>query len=407
MNGLIGLNGLNGLPNLVSKVIEDRKERLWDVAKQLWDNPELAYEEHFAHKLLAQFLEDEGFQVKRSHLLPTSFAAEFIRGDEQQDLPVISILCEYDALPGIGHACGHNLIAEVGVAAGVAVKEAMTRHNINGKLLVLGTPAEEGGNGKDKLMALGAFDGVDFAMMAHPMSTNMTVAKLSTLALNELHVTFKGKAAHAAAGPHEGINALDAAVACYAATAMLRQHIKSTCRIGAILTKGGDRANIIPDHTEMVYVIRAIENKDLEDLTQRVVACFESGAKATGCEMSYVDHRSSKAVLSNTIMCRTFVEHAKRLGTVFGKEESVFNFPGSTDMGSVSHVIPSIHIFYGIGGTVAPHTVEFTSRTGLREAQLPTLQIAKALALTALSLYKDASLREQTKQEFQQAKKLT
>jgi len=392
------------LSDFVVAVIEDRKERLWDVSKQLWDNPEMAYEEHFAHELLAGFLEDEGFEVKRSHLLPTAFRAEFLQGDEEKDLPVISILCEYDALPGIGHACGHNLIAEVGVAAGVAVKEAMVRHKINGKLLVLGTPAEEGHDGKGKLLKLGAFADVDFAMMAHPFGEDINIANGTTFALNELHVTFKGKAAHAAAGPHEGINALDAAVACYTATALLRQQIKHTCRIGAIITKGGDRANIIPAQTEMVYVVRASNDGDLEDLTRRVVACFESGAKATGCEMSYVATRSSRALMSNATMCRTFVTHSKELGQVYDLEDKSYLSPGSTDMGVISHQIPSIHPFFGIGGKAQPHTTEFASRTGLRETQTPTLQIAKALALTALSLFTDPSLREKSKQEFLEAK---
>jgi len=387
------------LSDLVSAAIEDRKESLWEVAKQLWDNPELAFKEYFAHKILAGFLEDEGFEVKRSHLLPTAFRAEFVQGDETRDLPVISILCEYDALPKIGHACGHNLIAEVGVAAGVAVKEAMIKKKINGKLLVLGTPAEEGCSGKVKLFEQGAFDGVEFAMMAHPAGQR-SMANASSLALSELHVTFKGKAAHAAAGPHEGINALDAAVACYTANAMLRQHIKSTCRIGAIITKGGDRANIIPAQTEMVYILRASEDGDLEDLTRRVVSCFESGAKATGCEVSYQAVRSSKSLKQNRCMSRTFVSHAESLGLTYDHEEQDTVVPASTDMGNISQEIPSIHVFYGIGTDFVAHTADYATKTGLREAQQPTLQTATALALTALSLFMDPALRKRSKEEF-------
>jgi len=395
---------MNATLDLVVAAIEERKERLWDVSKQLWDKPELGYEEHFAHKLLAGFLEDEGFEVKRSHLLPTAFRAEFLQGDKNQDLPVISILCEYDALPGIGHACGHNLIAEVGVAAGVAVKEAMVRHNINGKLLVLGTPAEEVLTGKLKLLQLGAFAEVDFALMAHP-TARLNIANTSTLAVSELHVTFKGKAAHAAAGPHEGINALDAAVACYTATALLRQQIKQTCRIGAIITKGGERANIIPAHTEMVYNLRADNKQDLVDLTSRVVSCFESGAKATGCEMTFENKSSVQDLRPNKILCQEFVKHARSLGQSYDREETGFVVPASTDMGDISHAIPGIHVFFAVGGTSGNHTAGFTSQVGLRESQEPTLETAKALALTALSLFTDPALRERSTREFTESQK--
>ncbi|GFY66315.1 peptidase M20 domain-containing protein 2 [Trichonephila inaurata madagascariensis] len=217
-------------------VIDREKEFLNSVSQDIWKTPELAYEEFHAHDVLTDALTQLGFQVEKHYKLPTAFKAEY--ASKTGTAPVIAIILEYDALPGIGHACGHNLIAEAGLAASLAIKEAMDADpKLEGKLLVLGTPAEERRGGKIDLLEAGAFQGVDAAMMVHPSKYTSTFPPvLSRLSMN---VDFKGKEAHAAAFPWEGRNALDAAVAAYQNIALLRQQMKPSNRVHAIITNGG------------------------------------------------------------------------------------------------------------------------------------------------------------------------
>ncbi|GIY27962.1 peptidase M20 domain-containing protein 2 [Caerostris extrusa] len=260
----------------VCSTIEGEREFLNSVSQDIWNNPQLAYEEEHAHELLSGVLSNRGFEVQKGYVVPTAFRAEF--QSKADGGPVIAVLLEYDALPEIGHACGHNLIAEAGLAAGLAIKAVMEEDpELVGKLVVLGTPAEEGAGGKVDLLRGGAFEGVDAAMMVHPCNYNTTSPPI--LCLREINVDFKGKEVHAAATPWMGRNALDAAVAAYVNISLLRQHMKPTDMVHAIITKGGLVPNVIPAESRLEIYVRAATRIELANLTERVLDCIRSGER--------------------------------------------------------------------------------------------------------------------------------
>ncbi|GFT49074.1 peptidase M20 domain-containing protein 2 [Nephila pilipes] len=315
--------------------------------------------------------------------------------------PVIAIILEYDALPGIGHACGHNLIAEAGLAAGLAIKEVMEADpKLEGKLLVLGTPAEERRGGKIDLLDAGVFQGVDAAMMVHPSMYNATFPSSLSRLLMDVH--FKGKEAHASAFPWEGRNALDAAVAAYQNIALLRQHMKPSNRVHVIITKGGVAPNVIPAEAALQIYVRSASRAELKDLTARIKECVKSGAAAAGCSV-YIECDEKlcyENLVNNKVMGNIYDIYAPRLGlhpTDFSRREVP---SASTDMGNVSHVIPSIQTVYDINTEIANHTKEFTEVSGNVRAQGPTLSAAKALAMTALTLMKFPDILEEAKKQF-------
>src|SRR5688500_7803211 len=230
--------------------VDKRAEVLIDASHQIHGRPELCYEEHFAHDVLTGLLEGENLDVERHAFdLETAFIARVGSGDG----PTIAVLCEYDALPGIGHACGHNIIGTAGVGAGLAA--AALADELGGRLVILGTPAEEGGGGKELLVQRGAFDGVDAAMMVHPAGADLVL--MNVIAIHQMKVRYHGEAAHAAAFPHKGRNALDAAVLGYMNIAALRQHIKPSERIHGIFTHGGDKPNIVPSFAAAEWYVRS------------------------------------------------------------------------------------------------------------------------------------------------------
>lgn len=253
---------------------------------QIHENPELAYEEHKAHATVVSFLRNHGFEVTpHAFGLETSFVCDF----GQDNGPLVAFNVEYDALPGIGHACGHNLIATGSIAAFLGTVAVMKHHSLPGRARLLGTPAEEGGGGKIKLIDAGAYKDVSACFMTHPFSTPENVTFGSCMASSKFRATFTGKPAHAAAAPHEGINALDAAVLAYNGTSMLRQQIKPDQRIQGVLIEGGHRANIITPKSILDYNVRGATLKETRELHQRVVKCFEGAAIATGCEVDIVE----------------------------------------------------------------------------------------------------------------------
>jgi len=313
--------------------------------------------------------------------------------------PNACVICEYDALPGVGHACGHNLIAEAGIAAALGIKAALETHSSpKGLLTVMGTPAEEGGGGKIKLIEKGAFEKIDIAMMVHPTPVNVVRAKF--LALVNLQVTFHGKAAHAAAFPWEGVNALDAAVMAYNNISVLRQQMKPTWRVHGIITNGGAKPNIIPELTTMEYYLRAPTKGEVKDLYNKVMACYEAAAKATGCTVKVTETAFYEDVVSNPTLCDLYEANSANLGVVDGHFDE--DFPrGSTDMGNVSFVVPSIHPMYKVGdGTQVNHTREFTAVTNTPEAHQNTLTAAKAMSMTVIDVLTDPAVLEQIKKEF-------
>ncbi|XP_069102743.1 xaa-Arg dipeptidase-like [Argopecten irradians] len=369
-----------------------------NVSQELWKNPELNNNEHHAHAVLTDFLENQGFHVERKYKLDTAFRATF--GDDSAG-PHVAVLCEYDALPEIGHACGHNLIAELGVAAGVGVKAAMeTSGQPIGKLTVLGTPAEEGGGGKVRLIKGQAFDNIDAVMMSHPGQTDIVSPTLT--AIDRVTVTYKGKASHAAALPWDGVNALDAAVACYQTVSCMRQQMKPTWRVHGIITKGGVKANIIPEVAELQYSIRAPNKTELNTLMERINGYFESAATATGCKIKYkYSDVPYLNFIPNRALAITFERNATILGLHFdAQKDELTPSMASSDIGNVSYIVPSLHPSFYIGTDEPNHSRAFTNATGAPAAQPYTILQGKAMAMTAIDVFTNKELLYRIKAEF-------
>lgn len=354
-------------------------EDLVAVSRQIFARPELGFEEHFAHDLLTRHLEDAGLTVERSAFgLDTAFAAS--AGSEG---PEVAVVCEYDALPGIGHACGHNVIAAAGLGAAIAV--APLAEDMGGRLRVLGTPAEEGGGGKEFMIRAGAFDGLVAAMMVHPADRDLPTMR--TLAFQGLVASYHGRAAHAAASPEEGLNALDAAVLGYNAIAALRQHIRPEERIHGIFTRAGDKANVVPAEAEAMWYVRAGTTAHLEALKTRVVACLRAGAEAAGCriEIEWLDPPYAEMV-DDADLLGLYERNAAALGRVLrtGDPEVV----GSTDMGNVSQHVPAIHPMIAVAPTgTSIHTEAFAVAAGGAGGDAAVLDGAKAMAATVLDVW--------------------
>ena len=384
----------NDLKKAASSTIDENTEELKTISEKIWSSPELCYKEHKAHDLLTDFLEKKGFSVERSYTgIETAFRATFGSGR-----PNVCVICEYDALPEIGHACGHNLIAEAGVAAGLGLKAALESSNApKGRLTVMGTPAEEGGGGKIKLINNGAFEDIDIAMMVHPAPHS--AIRLICTSISSLQVTYTGKAAHAAAFPWEGVNALDAAVMAYTSISVLRQQMKPAWRVHGIITNGGAKPNIIPEKTSMEYYIRAPNKSDLALLRNKVDCCFEAAAKSTGCDVEILEDMAPHLdIASNLTLAKKFGDNWGALGASF---DDIYELGGSTDMGNVSYTVPSIHPCYQIGsGSEVNHTREFTAVTNTPEAHAETLVAAKAMAHTCIDVLTTDGLLEEIIEVF-------
>jgi amidohydrolase len=351
------------------------------MSRWLFDHPELSYEEHGASKRLSSFLDDAGFTVEHpAYDLPTAFEAT--RGSSG---PRVVICAEYDALPGVGHACGHNIIAAAALGAGAALAPVADALGI--RVTVLGTPAEEKFGGKVDLIRAGAFDDCAAAMMIHP-STRDVVDPIC-IAIAELDVTFHGKTAHASAYPQLGINALDAFVQAYVNISTLRQHLYPTDKIHGIITDGGEAPNIIPDRTSSSWYVRAETERRLDELLGRVYACFEAAATATGCAIEFepVGHRYVD-MISNGVMADLFAQNTSRRGRQMrrGTDMSASE-AGSTDMGNVSHMVPAIHPMLDIGAHPAVnHQAEFATHTITPDGNRAIHDGALAMAMTVIDI---------------------
>ena len=365
--------------SIVSTAIDREKQYLSELGSEIWKHPELNYEEHTAHRLLTDFLEVRGFGVERGYAgLATAFRARFGSGK-----PNVCVISEYDALPGIGHACGHNLIAVAGVAAGLGVKAFLETSGQRGTVTVMGTPAEEGGGGKVDLINNKAFEDVEIAMMVHPAPFECPISGMS--ALGRLKIEYEGKAAHAAAYPWVGVNALDAAVMAYSNISVLRQQMKPSWRVHGIITNGGVKPNIIPEKSSLEVWMRADRKQELSIIRGKLVACFESAATATGCSVRIEDIRTFYDVFSNNVLAKLYASNLKTVGV--SEFEDVHKAAWSTDMGNVSYVVPSLHPSYLIGsGKELNHTREFTAITNTEQAYDKTFVVAKAMALTCINV---------------------
>jgi amidohydrolase len=377
--------------------VDRLRDELLRVSRAIHARPELAFEERAAAALLVDTLRGAGLEVDAgAYGLETAFAAEF--GAEGE--PCVAVLAEYDALPEIGHACGHNLIAAAGVGAGLALSALGAR--LPGRVRILGTPAEERGCGKELMARRGALDGVDAAMMMHPSSVNLVT--MPCVCLAELDVTYRGQAAHAAAMPERGINALDALVLAYQAVAALRQHIRPTERVHGIISDGGQAPNVVPERACGRFYVRAASQAELEPLKSRVEGCFRAGAAATGAELEltwgaadYLDIRF------NAPLAESFKSNAEQLGREFFPIDKLpASLQGSTDMGNVSHRVPSIHPMLASAPLHCTiHNPEFEKWAGSETGDQAALDGAKALAMTAIDYLSDADLRARTRAWFE------
>ncbi len=364
--------------HLVRDRVVARAPQLVEVSHEIWDHPELCFEEHRAHDLLVRTLADAGVDVTPSaHGLDTAFVAE--AGSEG---PTVAVLCEYDALPGIGHACGHNVIAAAGLGAGLAL--ATLADELGGRVRIIGTPAEEGGGGKEFLIRAGAFDGVDAAVMVHPADRDLPT--MEAIAVHQVHATYHGRAAHAAAAPHQGRNALDAAVLGYVNVAALRQHIESHQRLHGVFTDGGAKPNIVPDRAATHWYVRSGTSASLGELEPRVEACLRAGADAAGCEvdLEWVDPAYDEMVHDDWLLAR-YAHHAAALDRPLEDPEIDGPVVGSTDMGNVSHRVPSIHPMVAVAPRGVPiHTPEFATHARSAAGDRAAVDGAVLLAATAV-----------------------
>jgi amidohydrolase len=361
--------------------VEHRIPALLEVSHQIHAHPELGFDETFAHQVLTDVLHDEGLAPTRhAYGLDTAFVAE-----AGTTGPLVAVVCEYDALPDIGHACGHNIIAAAGLGAGLAA--AALADELGGRVRILGTPAEEGGGGKVHMIAEGAFDGVDAALMVHPAGADLR--SMDAIAVRQLEVAYRGQAAHAAAAPHRGRNALDGAVLGYVNVAALRQHIRADERVHGVITHGGDKPNIVPHRAAAEWYVRAGTLERLDQLSERVVACLQAGAHAAGVDAELTWRAPSFADLrNNTPLLDLFADNAAAVGRTLLDPAQVSGVMGSTDMGNVSYVVPSIHpMLKAAPPAVAIHTPDFTSYAGGPEGDQAVIDGAKAMAMTIIDLW--------------------
>ena len=387
---------LRALKQEVCDFVEGARGSLLRLSREIHAHPELAFEEHHAAALLIAALRAAGLRVEAgAYGLETAFAAEF--GGERG--PCVALLAEYDALPGIGHACGHNLIATSALGAALALAPLAGR--LPGRVRMLGTPAEERGGGKELMARQGAFEGVDAALMIHPSSVNLV--NMPCIAMSEVEVVFHGVSAHAAAMPERGVNALDALVLAYQGIAALRQHIRATERIHGIITEGGQAPNIVPERAAGRFYVRAANAQELAPLKLRVEGCFRAGAAATGAEVEIRwDPADYLDIHFNEPLATAFRSNAETLGRVFFPYDKLpASIQGSTDMGNVSHRVPSIHPMLAAAPLHCTiHNPEFAKWAGSEMGDAAAIDGAKALAMTALDYLFDATLQQRAREAF-------
>jgi len=316
--------------------VERWREQILALSHAVNADPELAYSEHRAAARCADLLAAGGFEVERgAYGLATAFAARAGAGERH-----VVVCAEYDALPGVGHACGHNVIAASGVGAGLVLAPLAAAAGL--RVTALGTPAEEVGGGKVDLLRAGAFDGADAAVMMHPMPWDDYGPE--SLAIEEWNVTYRGKASHASAAPERGVNALDGVVAGYSAVAMLRQHLRAWQQVHGIISHGGDAPNVVPERTEAMYYLRARSVEDLEDLRTRVRACLEGSAVATGTTVEITQVGNPYLPLRpHAGLVVAFTAACDAVGRPYTPDPAGSPFGGSTDFGDVSQALPGLH----------------------------------------------------------------
>ncbi len=388
-------NEINRLKKKISFKIDAYSARLIEISEFIHKNPEIGFAEYKASQELIKELKKNDFGVETNTAgLETAFKS-VARGKEGG--PAIAFLCEYDALPEIGHACGHNIIGTASLGAAIAIRSII--EEIKGLVYVLGTPAEEGGGGKIKLMDKGAFEGIDISLMMHPF--NRTHSFLPSFASKPTEFIFHGKAAHAAASPEKGINALDAVVLTYNAINALRLLLPDDVRIHGIITDGGLAPNIISARAAVKYSIRTKHRNYLDELVDKIKSCARGAALATGATLE-INQRpfNYDSLKKNTPIDNAIKKNLKSLSideTQPGVEPSGM---ASLDMGNISRIMPAAHPFLAICDDHGLHTDRFREAAISKRGHEMMLKGAKLLAYTAVDLFMDKDLLEKAKQDF-------
>jgi amidohydrolase len=380
----------------IAGAIDNYRDKVVALSHEIHEHPELKFEEVFASDLLSKAASELGLEVERRvGGMKTAFRAEF--GGKG---PAVAILAEYDALPN-GHSCGHNLIAGAALSAVAGLKSIASK--LPGRIVFLGTPAEEGGGGKIILIENGALRGVDAAMMAHP--TDAEFCTMPALATQHLKLTFHGHGAHAALAPWDGSSALAAVIQTFQSVDAMRLHLRDGSRIHGIITDGGQAVNIIPEHAECLFLARAKTSKYAKEIGARVVRCAEAAAMATGTRLEHLVEGGYKNLINNLSMAHRYAAHTETLGVKC--HEAPENTPtGSTDMGDVSHVMPAIHPSFAISrhGDGNCHEDAFVAHADSKRGYDAMIRVAKAMAMTAYDLLAEPELLASAKKEFEARK---
>jgi len=386
-------NEVTRLKKLAISSITEQEQELSELSLMIHSNPELGFKEHKAAGWLAEYLNENGFLLEKGICdMPTAFRASYGSGS-----PKISFLAEYDALPEIGHACGHNLIAIAAIGAAASVKKAVDL--CGGTVYVIGTPAEELIGGKVKMAKEGIFNRFDAAMMVHPGTYD--TATITALAAVALDIEFIGREAHASARPEDGINALDAMILAFGAMNKLKEQIGKNERIHGIITDGGRAANIIPARSAANFLVRAENKEALEKLKGKALTCFTDAAKQVGARLNYKWGDSAYApMLNNTLLASLFIDNMKQLGCQMPLSDEREKF-GSTDMGNVSQVVPAIHPMLSIANeNISVHSPEFADAAASEQGLNAIILSSKALAMTAIDLLTTPKHITEIRQEF-------
>ncbi len=381
----------------IGQAVDALADELEALSHKIHANPELCFKEEKAAAWLTLFLEQKGLKVERGvGGLPTAFRAT-VSGSAPG--PTIAIMAEYDALPKIGHACGHNVIAASGAGAGAALALALKTIPFPGTIQVIGTPAEEGGAGKVRLMNAGAFKGVEAALMIHPRSG--TRIWRSSLGIIKVKAEFHGKAAHASSWPWRGANALNAVIQLFVGLDAMRQHLRPDARVHGIISHGGDQPNIIPEYTAADFYLRSESKEYLKELLRRFEGCAQGAATATGCTVTItVDPIVHDPLKPNFAMAALFEKNLERIDFPVDPEDPQAGY-GSTDCGNVSQAIPTIHPYVRISPDGVPgHSREFAEWAKSPMARTGMVAAAKALAMTALDLLASPDELKKAKEEF-------
>jgi amidohydrolase len=380
----------------IRAAVEDVGDQLVEISHDIHAHPELAFKEVRACERLADGLEAAGLAVERGvGKLPTAFRASLDGGEPG---PTLAILAEYDALPGIGHACGHNIIATSALGAGLAL--ARTDQQFAGRVIIVGTPAEEGGGGKILLAEAGVFDGVDAAFMLHPSRSNMV--RRGSLANSRVDLVFHGKASHAAGAPDLGINALEAVIQTFVAVNARRLHMRADARVHGIITHGGDAVNIIPALASAKFSLRAKDRPYQRQLVAMLRQAAEAGAQSTGARLEWTETRGYDNMVANPTIAELMAENMRAVGRNV-HDPAPNERMGSTDMGDISQIMPAVHAYFRIAPAgVANHTVEFTEAAASPAGDQAVLDGAAVLAMTAVDLLAEPERLAQAKAEFDQ-----